>query len=196
MWGTDAQRRVVVVDDDPGCRELHRHWLGESHEVRTASTGADALDTIDEEIGLVLLDREMPGLSGADVVDRLRARDYGGYIVMVTGVEPDFDVIDLAIDDYLVKPISESELTGVVERLWARQAHHEQLRELFSLAAKKARLEVEKDRLELARNDEYQDLRSRLAEKRTEIATDLDGSDWQTAFEACVPEPERYSSGV
>lgn len=115
MWGTDTT--IVVVDDDPGCRELHRHWLSASHCVETAASGREALRIVGDETDLVLLDREMPGLTGVEVVSRLRERGYDGYVVMITGVRPDADTASVAVDDYLVKPISERELDATIERL-------------------------------------------------------------------------------
>lgn len=193
MWGTTTDRSIVVVDDDRGCRELHRHWLESDYAVQTAASGEAAIDLVDAETDLVLLDREMPGLNGKAVLGRLRDRGYDGYVVMVTGVKPDFDLVDLAVDDYLVKPISERELTQVVERLWARADCHDQLRELFALARKKARLEIETDPRDRARSEQFQDLRGELRRKRAALAERVEGTgaSWRAAFEACEATAER-----
>jgi len=198
MWGTDTTRTIVIVDDDPGCRELHRHWLETTYSIQTAASGEAALQIVDEDTEMVLLDREMPGLSGATVLDRLRTRGYDGYVIMVTGVRPDFDLVELALDDYLVKPISERELTAAIDRLWSRQDYHDQLRELFSLATKKARLEIEKDPIDLARSEEYRRLDSRLVKKRSALSERLldTSADWHAAFEACDSTVKRTTSGT
>ena len=186
MWGTNGT--VLVVDDDRDCRELHRDWLRTEYAVETAADGAAALDRMDDDVGLIVLDREMPGLSGPEVLDRLEERGYDGYALMVTGVEPDFELVDMPVDDYLVKPVSRGELLGAIERLEQRAGYHDQLRDLFSLAAKKARLEVEKPRAELADSEEYERLTRTLEQKRAAVGEAVaDGGDaWLTAVEACL----------
>ena len=198
MWGTDPTRTVVVVDDDPGCRELHRHWLEPTETVHTAASGEAALDIVDEDTDFVLLDREMPGLTGSEVVERLRGRGFEGYVIIVTGVRPDFDLVEMSVDDYLVKPITERELTATIDRLWSRREYHDQLRDLFSLATRKARLELEKEGVELASSEEYTALEARLAEKRSQLSDRLGeaSGDWRAAFEACTPEFGRSATSV
>ena len=194
MWGSETT--VAVVDDDADCRELHSHWLADSYTVETACDGDQALDVIDDSVQAVLLDREMPGRSGVEVAERLRARGYEGYLVMVTGVEPDFDLVDIPVDDYLVKPVTQRAVLRVIERFEMRETYNDQLRQLFSLAAKKARLEVQKPRQELEASEEYHRLRSELDRKRRAVRRSLDepGADWSAAFEACV-EPGRLAAG-
>lgn len=187
MWGTDSGMTVAVVDDDPGCRELHRHWLDETHEVRSAGSGIAALDVIDDEVDIVLLDREMPGLTGCEVVDHLRDRAFDGYIVFVSGRKPGPGLVDIDIDEYLTKPVSERELVAVLDRLQRRGRYHRQLRELVSLATKKAHLELEYEQSELHGSPEYLSLDTELREMRTEMirAVEERNADWRAAFEAC-----------
>lgn len=189
MWGADAT--ALVVDDDEGCRELHSHWLGDSFTVRTAGDGRAALDAVDGSVDLIVLDREMPGLTGVEVLERLDGQGFDGHVVMVTGVEPDFGLVDLPVDDYLVKPISESDLRSTVERLRRRAGYHVHLRELFTLSTKKARLEVEKPREELLASEEYDELVRAIEQRRERVRSALedDSADWLAAFEACVETP-------
>lgn len=186
MWGDNGT--VLVVDDDRDCRELHRDWLRTEYTVETAADGEAALDRLHDDVGLIVLDREMPGLSGPEVLERLTERGYGGYVLMVTGVEPDFELVDMPVDDYLVKPVSRGKLLGAIDRLEQRAGYHDQLRELFSLAAKKARLEVEKPRAELADSEEYERLTRTLERKRIAVGEAVADSDdaWLTAIEACL----------
>jgi len=107
---TSSEDTVLVVDDDERCRQLHQLWLSEAFEVRTAGTGREALDAVDGEVDVVVLDRQMPGLSGEDVFERLRAGRHEPGIVMVStleqaGVEP---------DAYLRKPVTSEVLTAAV----------------------------------------------------------------------------------
>ncbi len=86
-----------------------------SYDVRRAYEGHEALELLDGEVNIVLLDRRMPGLSGDEVLSELRRRELHSRVVMVTAVKPDFDIIDMGFDDYLVKPVSKDDLFTTVQ---------------------------------------------------------------------------------
>lgn len=164
---------VLIVEDEPDLAELYAIWLDEHCRVETAYDGTEALDSIDEETDIVLLDRRMPGLSGDMVLDTIRERGLDCRVAMVTAVEPDFDIISMGFDDYVVKPVSKEELLTVIESLKLRSAYDDQLQELFSLAAKKAVLDKQKTDAELRANQEYASLEDRLAVLRVRVEDTL-----------------------
>jgi DNA-binding response OmpR family regulator len=88
---------------------------------------------------------------------------------MVSAVEPDFDIVEMGFDDYLVKPVSGADIRSLVSALVLRSAYDEGVQELFSLASKKAILEAEKSESELAESDEYRRLDDELASRRTAL---------------------------
>ncbi|MFC7018794.1 response regulator [Halomicroarcula sp. GCM10025743] len=65
-------RRIRVVDDDPGLRSLYAALLEGQYDVETATDGDEALAAVDDGIGAVRLDRQMPGRSGDEVLACLR----------------------------------------------------------------------------------------------------------------------------
>lgn len=160
---------ALVVEDEPDLASLYSAWLREACTVRTAYSGAQALDAIDEEIDIVLLDRRMPGLSGDEVLETIRDRGLDIRVAMVTAVEPDFDIVGMGFDDYLVKPVSERDLMETVDQLLLRSTYDEQMQDYFALASKKAVLDAEKPEAELRASEEYARLEDRLAVLRTEI---------------------------
>jgi two-component system response regulator AdeR len=160
---------VLVVEDERDLSDLYRTWLTDSYRVRTARDGRTALEELDEEVDIVLLDRRMPDLSGDEVLDRIRELNLDCRVAMVTAVEPDTDIVDMAFDDYLVKPVSEEELVRTVENLRIRDEYGDGVKRLFSLASKKALLESEKDLLELESNSDYQRLCTDLTDLRSEL---------------------------
>jgi two-component system response regulator AdeR len=93
---------------------------------------------------------------------------------MVTAVEPDFDILEMGFDDYLVKPVTSETLRETVEGLLRRGEYDTEVQELFSLTSKKAMLEAEKSATELADNDEYQRLTDRIEELRSQADESLD----------------------
>ncbi len=112
---------IFVVDDDPDVRDLVEYKLVHNgHEVRTATNGHDALQLVsDTKPDLVLLDVMMPGLSGFDVLARLRGeeRTRSLLIVMLTAKAQDADAergFALGANDYMLKPFSPRELLNRV----------------------------------------------------------------------------------
>ena len=109
--------RVLVVDDEPDiCALVAYHLAKAGFRVSTAGNGGDALASVrDEEPALVVLDLMLPGLSGYDVLERLRAepntRDVP--VLMLTARREEEDRIrglSLGADDYQTKPFSPQEL--------------------------------------------------------------------------------------
>lgn len=163
---------VLVVEDEPDLADLYAAWLQGEYRVRTAYGGQEALEQLDEEVDVILLDRRMPGLSGDEVLEAVRGRDIDCRVAMVTAVEPDFDIVAMGFDDYLVKPVARDALIDTVDRLELRGEYDEGMQELFALASKKALLESEKTESELVGSAEYEELDERLEA----IQTDLDGA--------------------
>ena len=182
---------VLVVEDEPDLADLYAAWLGDEYRVRTAYGGREALDQLDEadnEVDAILLDRRMPGLSGDEVLTAVRERGIDCRVAMVTAVEPDFDILEMGFDDYLVKPVTSDTLRETVEGLLRRGEYDSEVQELFSLTSKKAMLESEKSATDLADNDEYQrlteridELRDRADESRDAVASD--DEDYEKLFQ-------------
>lgn len=178
---------VLIVDDEKPITDAYAQWLEDEYQVRTAYSGSEALEKLDEDVNVVLLDRRMPDLSGEDVLSKIHEKGLTCRVALVSAVEPDFDILELGFDAYLEKPVSDpEELLETVEKLLRRTTYDAQMREFLSLANKKAALETKKSREELEASDEYADLTTELAELRTELsntATKLDDEDLRAEFE-------------
>ena len=112
-----AGERVLVVDDEPDIVALVAYHLAKAgYRVTTAATGADALSAArTERPVLIVLDLMLPGLSGFEVLEQLRADEATSRIavLMLTArrEEPDrIRGLSLGADDYLAKPFSPQEL--------------------------------------------------------------------------------------
>lgn len=177
---------VLIVDDEPELADLFAAWLADEWTVRIANDGEEALERMDEDVSVVLLDRRMPGLTGDEVLDVIREEGYDCRVVMVTAIDPDFDIIDMGFDDYLIKPVSGDELQGTVERVHRRNEYDEIMREYYSLASKRAVLQTEKSSSELETNEEFRRLETRLTELRESVDETIDSlqshEDFAAAF--------------
>lgn len=125
--GYAMQIRVLVVDDDPdilSALQKRLTWMG--HDVLTAEDGEQALKrAIEDQPDLMLLDIELPGLSGLDVLKRLTDRrsnvppQFTPEVVVITA----FGTIDRAVEairlgacDFLTKPFEPDHLAAVIEK--------------------------------------------------------------------------------
>lgn len=116
--------RVLVVDDEAPIIELVRGYLErEGMEVIEASHGQVALDLIRERApDVVVLDVNLPGLDGFEVLRRARAFS-DAYVIMLTARAEEIDrIVGLSVgaDDYLVKPFSPRELVARIRALLRR----------------------------------------------------------------------------
>jgi len=104
--------RILVVDDNAANRDvLSRRLLRDGHQVTTAEDGAAALALAENRFDLVLLDLMMPGLSGFEVLTRLKADELTRDIpvIMISALdELDSTVrcIEAGAEDYLPKPFN------------------------------------------------------------------------------------------
>ena len=185
---------VLVVDDEPELASLFATWLDDGWTARVAHDGEEALSRIDEEVAVVLLDRRMPGTSGDEVLGTIRERGYDCPVIMVTAIDPDFDIIEMGFDDYLLKPVSADELKETVERVHRRSEYDEIMREYYSLASKRAVLQTEKSCSELERNEEFQRLESRLTALRESVDEAIEGLQTHEDFAAAFRDLDTGSS--
>ena len=106
--------RILVVDDEPQIRRIMRTSLaGAGYEVEDAKTGEEALIKLREfRPDLVLLDINMPGMSGLETCKEIRA-DPNVAIIMLTvnnTEEAKVEALDAGADDFVTKPFSTPEL--------------------------------------------------------------------------------------
>ncbi len=173
---SEERATIVVVEDEPDLADLYAAWLDDRYDVHVAYGGEEALSVVNDvdDVEVVLLDRRMPVVSGDEVLTTLRDRGVDARVAMVTAVEPDFDIVAMGFDDYLVKPVSREALEETVSQLLLRDEYAAGVQELFSLASKKALLEAEKSSAELDASEEYTELSERVEDHRDDLDSTLD----------------------
>ncbi|QGN07780.1 response regulator [Halorhabdus sp. CBA1104] len=115
MGATEELPQALIVDDEREVADAYALRLRGLCDVETAYDGESAVEIVsDREIDVVLLDRHMPGLSGDDVLAELEAMDFAGRVIMITAIDPDFDILDMPFDDYLCKPVDREDVRAAV----------------------------------------------------------------------------------
>jgi len=158
----ETEQVVLVADDNARVNTMHTAWLEDTYTVRSASDGEETLRSLDTDVGVVVLDRRMPGLSGDEVLDWIRSQRYDTRVVMVTSEDVDLDLLEMGFDEYLTKPVRQGELRAVVADLFERRAYDAQLQEYLGLRSKLGLLRAEYPDETLETHDLYQQLRDRL----------------------------------
>ena len=126
-----ANKRILWVDDEVESFEPHLIFLRQrGYEVDTSTNGDDAIEIArGQRYDLVLLDEQMPGKRGLDVLADLRREAPHARVVMVTKSEEDrtmVEAIGRRVDEYLVKPASPRQVLSVVTRLLEGQQLQQQ----------------------------------------------------------------------
>ena len=175
---------VLLVDDEEEVADVYALRLETEYETRVAYGGEDALETIDVDVDVVLLDRRMPDLSGDEVLAKIREKGYDCRVIMLTAVDPGLDILEMPFDDYLCKPVEKEDLVSAIEQQLKIQEYDEQLSEYFEVTSKLALLESELPPRELEENDQLAGLRERADELEAEMSDLLDEFDsLEEAFE-------------
>jgi putative two-component system response regulator len=164
------KERVVIVDDEPAIRALLASHLSLLPlDCRLARDAVEALRLAAEEPrpSLVLSDIEMPGLSGVELLERLKALDQTIQVVMVTGVQQ-MDTVRQCVRagayDYITKPFEVDDLIATVERAVERARlirQNEEYRQSLERMVREQTVEIRQTRdialLTLARLAESRD---------------------------------------
>ena len=117
---------VLVVDDEDGIRNaLKRFLTGQGYEVALAATGDEAIAVLQrQKITCVLLDVNLPGSSGIDLVPRILEAEPDAAVLMLTAVN-DATAAALCMQrgafDYLTKPIDLDVLSRAIQRALSRR---------------------------------------------------------------------------
>ena len=122
---------ILVVDDEPQIRRVLRATLSSNDfEVIEAKNGEEAIEMVmRDRPDLILLDVNMPGMSGFEVCSKIRL-SFSGPIIMVTVRNSEQDKIlalDSGADDYVVKPFAIGELLARIRAALRRSASEEPL---------------------------------------------------------------------
>jgi len=122
---------ILVVDDEPQIRRVLRATLSSNgYDVIEAKNGQEAIEmVIRERPDLILLDVNMPDMSGLEACSKIRL-SFEGPIIMVTVRNSEHDkvvALDLGADDYVVKPFAIGELLARIRAALRRSTSEEPL---------------------------------------------------------------------
>lgn len=119
----EAANRLLLVDDDKNISELIKMYIEkEGYICIQAFNGREAIEKMDHNIELVILDIMLPVMNGWDVLKEIRKK-YDTPVIMLTAKSETFDKVlglELGADDYIVKPFEPKELVARVKAVLRR----------------------------------------------------------------------------
>ena len=121
------EQLVVLVDDDPGIRELTAKYLTDQGLSTITADSGKSLDLVlkNNDTSLIILDLMMPDETGLNICQRLRVNEVTIPIIMLTAKGDEVDRIvglEMGADDYLPKPFNPRELLARITAILRRQA--------------------------------------------------------------------------
>ena len=133
----DADKsHILIVDDELGPRESLKMILNPYYNVHVAERGAQAIDILNKfPVDLVTLDLKMPGLTGINVLEKVKQRDPDIEAIIITG----YGSLDTAIEglrlgafDYISKPFDVNHILSLVRRGLERRRAKAKLKQVKS----------------------------------------------------------------
>ena len=117
----NTKSKILVTDDEKIVRESLLHWFQEDgYEVDVAASGEEALSQFEKgKYDLVLTDMKMPGISGLELLQKIKSIDNNCIVILITAFASVPSAIKALKDgayDYVTKPIDPDELAHLVEK--------------------------------------------------------------------------------
>ncbi|KAB1194413.1 response regulator [Haloferax sp. MBLA0076] len=111
---------ILLVDDEVALADSLALWLERQYEVRVAYSGREALQAFDDDVDVVFLDRNLPGLPGETVLQEVRRQSTSDTpAVVMLSATPSDELSDLPADDVLTKPVTKADIFDAVARFTA-----------------------------------------------------------------------------
>lgn len=128
-------QKILIIDDEKLIRwTLEQHLTKEGYEVITADTAENGMDAVsNEEPDLVLLDNRLPNMTGIEMLERLKPRERGVMVIMITAygmVETAVKAMKLGAYDYISKPFNLEEITFVIKKALEAGSLRNQVKQL------------------------------------------------------------------
>ena len=125
MPQTPHTARIVIVDDHPNTASMLARVLKKLDtpaEILVANSGEEAIQLIgNQDVEVLITDFIMPGMSGLELVERLKKEDKEpGHVILMTAYDMPgltFTTRQLKIQDFLVKPVDPEKIRGIVEKV-------------------------------------------------------------------------------
>lgn len=124
---------IFIIDDDPSIIKFLKYWVEEklNCKTRTFTNGLDALNSLNENPDLVLLDIVMPEINGIEILKRIKKIDEDLPIIILSGqeeVETAVQALRIGAFDYISKPIDTNRIEPAINNAIKNYELHKQIK--------------------------------------------------------------------
>lgn len=145
--GSNGKHHILVVDDEPLVRRSLSEFLTlQGYSVSSAGNGKEAVSLLNDYIAdIIIADIKMPQMGGMELLKHVKATHPGTPVILITSyasIESAVEAIKEGAYDYVTKPIVDTEIKIVIERLLQQkklQEENKRLKEQLSLSQQKER---------------------------------------------------------
>lgn len=142
--------KILIVDDEMGARESMKILLSNVYQVLTSENGHKCLSMINNnKFNLIILDLNISGIHGLEVLRKIKQKDYSIPVIIVTGVGANQSAIDslrLGASDFILKPFETTYLRETVKETLLRAEREKDEKEKEKIIASLLPLEeISKD---------------------------------------------------
>lgn len=131
-----TRQSILIADDEAGPREALNQILKPFFQIYNASNGSEALTLVrSKHLDLVILDLNMPGLSGTEVLGEIKKIKGNIEVIILTGygsMKTAVEALRLGASDYILKPFNIAEMMDIVNRTLSKKDHHDRLSEFLT----------------------------------------------------------------
>lgn len=179
---------VLIVDDEFRA-DLYELWLDDVFSLRKARSREQAIATIDESVGVVLLRHEIRDDVKAAIESRVRSVSPLCRIAITTSKRTEILSPTIDAEACIAEPITKEKIRETTMRLMKRALYHGAIREYFRMAFQVTNIQIQ-DGEEVHEKDEQQlhDDFSELSELVSEIGSLLDAKDRNAVLGSLRPE--------
>jgi putative nucleotidyltransferase with HDIG domain len=147
----NGHAKILIIDDEPNVLSVLYSLFSDTHECKTASCAAEALELFKEEpFDLILSDIMMPGMSGLELLEIIKKYEDSPTVIFISGnlnIQSAIDAMRRGAYDYVTKPFNLADVEMAVERglrhqalIKSNQQYERHLEELVSLRTYELRL--------------------------------------------------------
>ena len=122
---------ILIVEDEPDILELLEYTLSKDYEVIGCLNTTSVVDILDEEnIDLILMDRNLPNVEGSIFIQELRSKGYNQNVIYLTAKDADENILEgfeRGGDDYITKPFNIDILKARVKSMITRTKKNQEV---------------------------------------------------------------------
>lgn len=135
-----APSDILIIEDDRDTANLYQGYLEEDYTTNLATSGEQAVEKLSPTIDLILLDLNLPRMSGIDLLEMIQEDEVehsNPRVIILTTRDPTEEILDYPIDKYQMKPIYRDDLHSLIDDITLQAEYQNLSKTLFQKRSKR-----------------------------------------------------------